>query len=804
MMRTIPSTPPMPACHGYPHDFRADQPPPRTILRAAPAGGSGNLNERESKSGNQGDGPSPLASGRRPKSTFSGFGLDLPGHFAAHHPIIAAAILLIVIVVSALALPRLHFDDNVQRVFASRSETKESRTSGRNLVVLVESDTPFDAADFSAMRDFSLDLQLVDGVQFVLSPFSMRFSAGHPDYPGEAVFPFEIADDEIEARLDAYRASAPDVRPLISADGMSALVFVAIDGTIGRGKLRAKMNEIRTLSADFTGTGLIYELTGVDAIAFDIAGAIKTDLIQLNAAGCVISILLAYLIFATVRTTLVVVAPALVGALVSLALFVALGFPVTVLSNVVPILVLVLGIADSIHLTMHYLVETEGSRRERLVQTISDVGPACALTALTTAIGFSAIGATNNAPLRELAILGASGVMASFLVVLVSFTLLAPFCKPPAKARRGFLMRAPVPAFVSRWALGRTRLVVILAALVTLGGLYSVSRTEMWFPLFQNMPEKSPVRLANDRIEQAFGGYFRLWIDIDITGENALETPEGWARMNRLVEAVEEAAPDYSVLSVVSAARWLGKPDQAPSAEELEKLDHSQRNQLFTPDGTRAHVIVFVPEPMRDHATLALHDAITEAARDAGAKRVYGFPAVLRHNALPMIRQLAEGLMGACIIAVIVVATAFRWPMLAPALLFPNVLPLALSAAALHIYNDSQVNPTAVLALTVAFGIAVDDSIHFANRYRLERSLGLSVDEALDIAICQTGRVMIITTVLIAAGVLVTLTSAFSTVRLFGLMLITTFFVALAADLLLLPAILRLKWFRRPKWTTHS
>ncbi|WP_321333805.1 MMPL family transporter [Breoghania sp.] len=755
-------------------------------------------------SNGDGDGTGHTAPDRRPKSTFSGFGLDLPGHLAAHHPAIATVILVVVIALAALAIPKLHFDDNVQRVFASRAETTESRTSGRNLVVLVESETPFDAADFTAMRDFSLDLQLLDGAQFVLSPFSMRFPASHAAYPGEAVFPFEIADDEIEVRLEAYRASAPDVRPLISADRMSALVFVAIDGTMRRGQLRAKMEEVRTLAADFTATGLKYELTGVDAIAFDIAGAIKTDLIRLNAAGCVIAILLAYLIFSTLRTTLVVVAPALVGAMVSLALFVVLGFPVTVLSNVVPILVLVLGIADSIHLTMHYLVETEGSRRERLVQTISDVGPACALTALTTAIGFSAIGVTNNAPLRELAILGASGVMASFLVVLVSFTLLAPFCRPPAKSRRGFLMRAPVPAFVSRWALGRPRLVVLLAALVTLGGLYSVSRTEMWFPLFQNMPEKSAVRLANDRIETAFGGYFRLWIDIDITGDNALETPEGWARMNRLVEAVEKAAPDYSVLSVVSAARWLGKPAQAPSADDLERLDNSQRNQLFTPDGEHAHVIVFVPEPMRDHATLAIHDAITEAAMSAGAERVYGFPAVLRHNALPMIRQLAEGLMGACVIAVIVVAAAFRWPMLAPALLFPNALPLILSAAALHLFNDGQVNPTAVLALTVAFGIAVDDSIHFANRYRLERSLGLSVDEALDVAICQTGRVMIITTVLIAAGVLVTLTSAFSTVRLFGLMLITTFFVALAADLLLLPAILRLKWFRRPKWTTHS
>ena len=744
------------------------------------------------------------AAGRRPTSTFSGFGLDLPGHFAARHPAIAALLLVVVIVVSALAIPKLHFDDNLQRVFASRAETSESLTSGRNVVVLAESDHPFTAADFSAMRDLSLELQLLDGAEFVLSPFSMRFPVADANHPGEAVFPFDIKDADIGARLAAYRASDPDIRPLISADMKSALIFVALDGSMKRGALRAKLDDIRALSKEFTKTGLTYELTGVDAIAFDIAGAIKSDLIRLNGAGCIIAIILAFLIFGTIRTTLVVVAPALVGAGVSLALFVAFGFPVTVLSNVVPILVLVLGIADSIHLTMHYLVETEGTRRERLTQTISDVGPACALTALTTAIGFGAIGATSNVPLRELAILGAAGVMASFMVVLVGFTLIAPFCKPPAENKRSLLMRAPVPAFFERWALGRSRLVIALAVVVMAGGLYSVSRTEMWFPLFQNMPETSDVRLANDRIEKAFGGYFRLWIDLDVSGDNALETKKGWARMKHLVESVEAAAPDYSVLSVVTAARWLGEPDRAPTEEELAKLDATQRAQLLSPDGNTAHVIVFVPEPMRDHTSLRLQDAITEAAKAAGAERVYGFPAVLRHNALPMIRQLAEGLMGACIVAVIVVATAFRWPMLAPALLFPNVLPLVLAAAALHLVNNGQVNPTAVLALTVAFGIAVDDSIHFANRYRLERSIGLDVDEALRVAIGQTGRVMIITTVLIAAGVMVTLTSAFSTVRLFGIMLILTFFVALVADLLLLPAILRLKWFRRPKWFAET
>ena len=103
---------------------------------------------------------------------------------------------------------------------------------------------------------------------------------------------------------------------------------------------------------------------------------------------------------------------------------------------------------------------------------------------------------------------------------------------------------------------------------------------------------------------------------------------------------------------------------------------------------------------------------------------------------------------------------------------------------------------TAAVALTIAFGIAIDDCIHFINRYRLERLNGHPVDEAIQFAIDRTGRVMIATTLLISGGLLVTLLSPFIMVRLFGIMLILTFVTALLADLLLLPVLMRLKWVR--------
>ena len=100
---------------------------------------------------------------------------------------------------------------------------------------------------------------------------------------------------------------------------------------------------------------------------------------------------------------------------------------------------------------------------------------------------------------------------------------------------------------------------------------------------------------------------------------------------------------------------------------------------------------------------------------------------------------------------------------------------------------------TAILALTVAFGIAVDDTVHFLNRYRQALEIGLPRDAAIRQALATAGRAMVLTTILVCAGLLVTLTSSFFPVALFGGMIGASILVALFADLVLLPALLTLR-----------
>ncbi len=732
-----------------------------------------------------------------------GFGLEKPGLAAVRHPTAALVILAVLLLGSLSMLPQLRFDEDINRVFLSQNESSQNYrnfltdTGGMrsDVALFIEADQPFSADDYSRMRDLALDLELLDRVSSVLSPFAIRFPKTNPDHAGETVIPAEIDVGEIERRLEAFQAAETFLPPLISGKRTSALFIVSGEAGLSNSAVREILGQIKETSASILGDRLRFTVTGEDAISIAIVDGLKTDLVKLNVLGFLLVAMLALALFRSVSTALVAVVPALFGVLISLSIFALLDYPITVISNVLPILVLVLGIADSMHLVLHLRHQPEGEPVQAcLERTIRDIGPACVLTALTTAIAFLAIAISDNDQLFEFAVVGALSVLISSMVVITSFALLGKFvarsAPQPEKRDEGWALLTSV----SRAVLTQDRKVIALAFVLFAVGVLGYSQTRAWFPYEDTLPRYSALISANERLFAEFGGIYRLWSELDTDADNSLSTETGWNRLVSVTKAIEQAAPGYTTVSMASIARWLGEPGRLPTTDELAVLPETLRDQLLSKSGDVARVVTFVPEPMRDLESRDIHDRIESAALNAAADRVVGLPNIMRHESIAIIEQLGLGLLLACLSSTLLIALAFRWPALVAALVVPNVLPLILTTAALHVLTGGQLTPTAVLALTIAFGIAIDDSIHFVNRFHLERNLGKSTDEALRNAIQETGRVMVLTTMLLSVGLLITMISEFHPVQLFGQMLILTFFIALLADLLLLPAVLKQKW----------
>lgn len=708
-----------------------------------------------------------------------GFGGERLGLVALKFPRSATVLLFVVLVLIGSTLSRLSFDDDIHRVFLSDSafsqaqrayEAEQSPPLTTALILVTSLDT-MDAQDMTVLRDLSLDLEFVDGVTAVASPFILRWPPTPNAPSGRPLFGTQIESNFVD-NLASFEALATGLPTFLNDDFTAMLLSVSIN--TDQTTVLTAMSDIqveldRALPDDFSA-----DVTGEDIISAEIVSGLKDDLIALNLWGALIVTLAAFALLRDFRMALVAVVPALFGAAGVLALTVWLGYPITVLSNVIPILLLVLGVADGVHLA-GYLKDENTVRG-----AVSTVGPACALTALTTTVAFASIMLTGNAQLFEFAVLGAVGTMLSFAIVIVTFALLGRFVSLSAK---------PVPQFSAVFAqrLAKTgaalpRATVATCAIILIIAGFGFSQTKAWFPLYQNLPDHSATLATNDAISNDFGGVFQM----------VVETNGDWTSKQNLVNALEAVSPLDTVLSELHFARWLSHPDTAPTPQELETLPRALVDQLRS-ESDISRIFVSMPEPMRSDDTLAQFDMIYDTAIAAGADTIIGLPTIMRQEAVSLIEQLSFGLIVAAIGATALVAIAFRSVHLVPILIIPNVLPLMITGASLHIWAQGQLSPTAVLALTISFGIAIDDTVHFLSRYTGAKAAGQTSWEAVRTATKSAGQVMVLTTLLLTVGLSVTLFSDFFPIRLFGGMMIVTLWAALLIDLLLLPALLTWK-----------
>ncbi|WP_306260064.1 RND family transporter [Pararhizobium sp. IMCC21322] len=705
-----------------------------------------------------------------------GFGAERFGLAALRFPKIAALCILVLLAAIGASLPRISFDDDIHRVFLSDSllsqaqrdyEAKQSPPVS-TVLIHVTSPDPFSVNNMTALRDLSLDLEFLDGVSAVASPFSLRLPPTATAPSGVPLFAPEIragfSDD-----LASFKALKTGL-PIFLNDALTAMVLsvsVNSDQTSVARAMQGITAELdRVLPPELSAT-----ITGEDVISAEIVSGLKNELISLNLWGALIVTIAAFGLLRDLRMALLAVVPAIVGAAGVLALSVWLGYPITVLNNVIPILLLVLGVADGVHLSRHFK-DTKNART-----TIVTVGPACALTAITTTAAFASIMLTGNEQLFEFAVLGAIGTMFAFVIVIITFPLMAnqmTLSAKPVLQQGTFIAKMLIDTGAARPRITAAIGLVLLAV-----STFGFMQTKAWFPLYQNLPDDSPIVAANNALSDDFGGVFQMIIESD--GD--------WETTRRIADSLETVSAPQTVLSQLNFARWLGTPEQRPTPAQLEMLPTALVEQL-QPTGTTSRIFVSMPEPMLSAATLAQFDRLHDAALAAEADRIIGLPTIMRYEAVSLISQLSRGLVVAALGATLLVALAFRSVRLVPVLLIPNVLPLMLTGASLHIWAQGQLSPTAVLALTISFGIAIDDTVHFLSRYFTAKEQGSSTSAALGIAAGSAGEVMVLTTLLLTAGLCVTLFSAFTPIRLFGGMMITTLFAALLIDLLLLPALL--------------
>ena len=712
-------------------------------------------------------------------------------------------------VVCLFGLTLLRFDNDPLRLLRSEKfeiESLDGDFAGleRNGLIVVEGDDMTSPAGVEAVRKLSDGAAGIQGVKTVYSMLNVRGSRR----VGRYLLPLFPSRDASPERFDRARAEAAShpilVGQLLSRDLTTALVVVQLEAWVESfSEKKAVVGQLQDMLSDFeTSSAFKARLTGIPPLSVEIVENMRADIFKFSTLGATLVFLIAMFMFRRAGAALLVGAGPTVGAIWTVGTLGLLGEPINVLTNVVPVLVLVIGFTDSMHLVLHVQRRLAGgsSPLEAAQSSIRRLGLACLLTSLSTATGFGSLTMASLDGIRTFGWCCALGSMLSFLAVITVVPLLATTrlsnyvvaAERPSK-------RSPfgrLPDAMLELITGRACLVLGLGAVSIVVLASFAARLEPDHTLATEIPHSTDVYRALEHLDETFGGMMFAYTVVRWPEGKGPESQEFYDVLKGVHQAIDENDALSNPLSVLSLVQSLpGEGASLPRrAAGLELLPDEILRRFVIVDKRTALVSAHMP----DAGARLLMPAFDEMdSRFAEIVRRHpGFEITLTGSSVTvfrnirlMIDDLWKSLATAAGVMFLMIWIGLRSLRLALVSIVPNLFPLLFTGAVI-VLAGRYLEMSSVIVFSISLGIAVDDTIHFLVRYRRERDSGATAPEAVRRTFRVVGTALAMTTVALVAGHGIVLLSAFPAVRVFGMLTAVTLLAALIGDLVILPAML--------------
>jgi predicted RND superfamily exporter protein len=492
-----------------------------------------------------------------------------------------------------------------------------------------------------------------------------------------------------------------------------------------------------------------------------------------------------------------------------------MGAKLNAMSAFYPVLMLIVGTSDVIHIMSKYVDELKKGREKRdaMITTIRQIGMATLLTSATTAVGFASLMTSKVALIREFGMHSAIGVVIAYITTIIFTTsLLSMFTveqiikeDPSGQNVWDRLLGKSWP-----WVMKNQRSISLVTLVSVLLCLYGITLIDTNYTISGNLPKGAKVTEDFLYFEDQFSGFRPLEFAIFAQDDYEADDYEVVKEVSRLEDHLY-TYPD--IKSIVS---------QATLYKSLEQMSNSNRQDAFTFPSSKAkykrYKRMLDRFPMEDNMVMISKDRkktrISSRIGDIGAERIKeqgveidawveanidpdiikvkrtGTGLIVDKNSLYVRDSLLYGLGLALIIVSVLMGFLFKDLKMLFISLVPNIIPI-LFAAALLGYMGIDLEAGISIVFAIVFGIAVDDTIHFLSKYKLSRNAGMSVDDALAITFKETGKAIIFTTIILFFGFMIMLFSSHPPSQSIGLMISITLITALLYDLTILPVLIR-------------
>ncbi len=541
------------------------------------------------------------------------------------------------------------------------------------------------------------------------------------------------------------------------------------------------------------------------------------DEIQLFVLGALlITAVIFFFFFRSFRATFITLLVVIIGVTWAFGFIGLFRYEITVLSALIPPLIIVIGVPNAVFLINKYQQEIKkhGNQAKSLQRVISKIGNATLMTNITTASGFATFVFVKSSLLREFGILASVNIISIFILALLIIPVIYSFMPLPKKKHLNHLEKRWMENVVN-WmekTVKEHRIGIYFATVFFIVlGIIGVYKIRVSGSLIEDMPKSLEFYKDIKFFENEFGGIMPLEIFIDTKKEKGvmkLSTLKKMDKINETIESFPELSKSISAINLVKYSKqayYKGNPKyyQLPTSQEQSYIfsytknsdsNTSMLNAYVDSTGRYARMTTFMKDVGSDKM-----DVIQERLKSVIEKEFSSekYDVSLTGKALVFIKgtnYLIKNLVFSLTLAIILIALFMAWMFRSPQMilisLLPNILPLLITAGLMGFF-DIPIKPSTILVFSIAFGISVDDTIHFLAKYRQELIANKwRIKPSVYAALRETGVSMFYTSIVLFFGFLVfTLSSFGGTIALGGLVSVTLL-LAMVSNLLLLPSLL--------------
>lgn len=675
---------------------------------------------------------------------------------------------------------------------------------------------------FNDWSELAAELQKLDGIKQVLSIgnlFDLQKDTLNQKFVLKQIHSGPVLSDSEMDSIKNRIYELPFYEGLIfNKENNATLMAINFDHKILNTPKRGPIIKAISEKADALGKkhNLEIHYSGLPFIRTAVSRLVSREFVLFLGLSILVSAIILFLFFRKLYPVLFPIILVIVGVIWSMATLVMFGYEITILTGLIPPLIVIIGIPNSILLLNKYHNELRkhGDKEKALHVTILRISETTLIANITAAIGFGVLFYTGSALLVEFGVVAALNVMATWFICLCLIPIIFSYLPvPKLKAQEdhdnGFLHKLLVKTDLLVHE--RSRVIYLGTILITIISIVGVMKINVNGYVVDDLPQNSPINRDLKFFEKNFEGILPLEVSIDTRKKNGVLNLSTIKRVDKMEEMIS-AYPEFSrsvslnkALKYASQAFYNGDPQFFRIPNDMEK--NFVLSYLANSGGNSDMLKGFI-DSNKQVARVSFQMA------DVGSKRMNvlmeelkpridsilnpekfdvlltGSSIIFSKGTDYMLKHLMESILLAIVLISLLRLFQFRDLRIMFISLLPNIIPLIITAGLMGFFNI-PLKPSTILIFTIAFGLASDQTIYFLTRYQQElQSTDFTTSKVISDTIRETGVSMTYIALVLFFGFGIFTASTFGGTMILGLLLSITLIIALISNLTLLPALL--------------